>query len=123
MSQFSLNSKKILPHKKLNPKYNRFDLSQEEIDELKSAFQVFEEDDTGRINPKSIIKIFQSLGFDKDNQNIVNMLEYLQGVAINDLISFEQFLEGSEKFLGRNTPEVDLKKIYEMFIDSNENVR
>ena len=122
MSSSIFESKKILPHKKLNSKYSKFDLSKEEIDELKAAFQIFEEDDTGKINPKNIMKIFKSLSYDKDNKNIMSMLEYLQKNSTLGLISFEQFLEACDKFLGKNTPDEDLRKIYDLFIDNNEKV-
>ena len=122
MSKFIFESKKILPQKKQNSKYNKFDLSKEEIDELKAAFQIFEEEDTGKINPKNIIKIFKSLNYDKDHKNIMSMLDYLQKNSTLGLISFEQFLEGCDKFLGKNTPEEDLTKIYELFVESKENV-
>lgn len=113
---------KVTPHKKLNNKYRNFDLSNEEIEELRSAFQTFEEDHSGYINPQKIISIFEYLGYSKENQNIVNMLDYLNKQTDNNQVNFEAFLEAADKFLGKNTPDKDLEKIYEMFTESKEQV-
>jgi Ca2+-binding EF-hand superfamily protein len=122
MSKNEFTSNQILPHKKLNPKYNRFEFSQEELNELKAAFQVFEDEEKGKITPRNIIKIFQSLGYDNNNQNIMNMLQYLETNSVDGKIGFEEFLEGCNKYLGKNTPESDQMKIFRMFSESDENV-
>jgi Ca2+-binding EF-hand superfamily protein len=116
---------KTLPHKKKAVKYNTFDLSPEEVEELKAAFKIFDEQDTGRIYPNSVKQIFESLGYDQNNKHIMKMFEYLtekSKESFDETITFEQFLEACSKFLGRNTPDEDLKPIFELFCDSETNV-
>lgn len=113
---------KVLPHKKQTPKYNNSDLCIEEVDELRAAFKIFE-DENQKINPKNIAKIFIDLGYDTSNKNIIAMFQYLKDVADEEeLINFDQFLEGCVKFLGRNSPDEDMKAIYDMFVESESNV-
>jgi len=113
--------RRVLPHKRLIPKYSKYDLCQEEVDELRSAFRIFEENDSGKINPKNIVAIFNSLGYQNDNQTVISMLNYLSSLSEDSLVSFDQFLEGCSKFLGKNTPTNDLKPIYIMFTEE-ENI-
>lgn len=113
----------VLPHKKAAPKYSTFDLCQDEVEELKEAFKIFDENNTGFINPENISSIFSNLGYDKNNTAIMSMLEYLKYQGTGEGISFEQFLEASSRFLGKNTPEDELRKIFLMYCDSESNVR
>ena len=42
-------------------------LAKEEVDELKSCFELFDEDGSGTIDPAEIKKALESLGLDKRN--------------------------------------------------------
>ncbi len=116
------NIKLILPHKRKIPKYNNYDLYTEEIEELKAAFNVFKENNNEKIKPINITNIFKKLGYDKDNKSIMNLLDYLTTVSDNDLVTFEQFLDGCTKYLGKYSEEDDLRTIYELFVESRDNV-
>ena len=52
-------SKKIMPHKKEKIKQNYYDFCKEEVEELKAAFKIFEEEN-GKINPENIKKCLKS---------------------------------------------------------------
>lgn len=106
----------ILPHKKTNIKFNTLDLCQDEVEELKEAFKIYEKD--RKINPTEIIKIFENLNYDKNNKSIMNMLNYFT----DESITIEQFLEGCDKHLGRHSDETDLRNLFNLFIESEQNV-
>jgi centrin-1 len=53
-------------------------LSQHDFDELKSTFDLFDEEGTGTINPEEIQKILQELGLDKRNESVFQMIKDLE---------------------------------------------
>lgn len=91
----------------------RAHFSNEELDELKSAFALFEEEN-GLLNVEKLSELFINLNFDTKEKNIMNMIISLKE---NKFISFNDFLLGCEKFLGKNLPDEELKKLYASFSD------
>ena len=56
---------------KFNPKkYERPGLTEDEIEEIKEAFDLFDTDGSGQIDPKELKAAMQSLGFEAKNQTI-----------------------------------------------------
>lgn len=108
--------KQLMPSKKIvNSKFKKL-FSTEELDELKSAYAVFE-DENGLINIEKVCQIFSSLGYETNNKNLMEMLNYLKSINKNNMINFNDFLESCEKFLGVNTPDKELKEIYSLFTE------
>jgi centrin-1 len=60
------------------------------LQELKSTFDLFDEDGTGLIDPVEIQKILQELGLDKRNESVFQMIQDLQGKGKQ--IGFDDFL-------------------------------
>jgi Ca2+-binding EF-hand superfamily protein len=64
-----------VPRKNVSKGGNRFDnLSPEEYEEIKQAFELFDTNSTGRINPQELKQAMQSLGFDSRNPTIYDMI-------------------------------------------------
>ncbi len=51
-------------------KYERPGLTEDEIEEIKEAFDLFDTDGSGSIDPKELKAAMQSLGFEAKNQTI-----------------------------------------------------
>ena len=51
-------------------KYERPGLTEDEIEEIKEAFDLFDTDSSGAIDPKELKAAMQSLGFEAKNQTI-----------------------------------------------------
>jgi Ca2+-binding EF-hand superfamily protein len=49
-------------------------LSEEEIEEIREAFNLFDTDGSGTIDPKELKAAMQSLGFEAKNQTIYQMI-------------------------------------------------
>lgn len=116
-------SKKVLPLKKQTPLYfnNKFTL--DEINELREAFKVYE-DENERINPKYIGKMFKDLGFESKQKSVIEMMEFLYTLEDDDhTVSFDQFLEGCLRYFGANSSQDELKDVFDMFTESETNVR
>ena len=54
--------------------YERPGLSEEEIEEIREAFNLFDTDGSGTIDPKELKAAMQSLGFEAKNQTIYQMI-------------------------------------------------
>ncbi len=66
-------------------------MDKEELQELKDCFALFDETQSGYIDPAEVKKALESLGLDKRNAIVAQMLEDMQepGGPIN----FETFVE------------------------------
>ncbi len=58
-------------------KYERPGLTEDEIEEIKEAFDLFDTDGSGSIDPKELKAAMQSLGFEAKNQTIFQMISDL----------------------------------------------
>lgn len=88
-------------------------LSPHDLEELKSTFDLFDEDGTGSIDPLEIQKILQELGLDKRNEAVFQMILDLQGKGKN--INFDEFLEVIYSKLGDTRTKEGLQKIFNLY--------
>lgn len=66
-------------------------LTADEVEEIREAFNLFDTDGSGTIDPNELKAAMQSLGFDKKNPSIYNMVADLsaksKGTSSNSLLS------------------------------------
>ena len=74
----------------LKKKIERAGLTEDEIEEIREAFNLFDTENTGKIDPKELKAAMQSLGFDQKNPTIYNMIADLD--YDNREVEFEEFL-------------------------------
>jgi hypothetical protein len=72
--------------------YERPGLSEEEIEEIREAFNLFDTDGSGTIDPKELKAAMQSLGFEAKNQTIYQMIADIDKDG-NGTIDFDEFLD------------------------------
>ena len=73
-------------------KYERPGLTEDEIEEIKEAFDLFDTDGSGTIDPKELKAAMQSLGFEAKNQTIFQMISDLDKNN-SGAIDFEYFFK------------------------------
>lgn len=78
--------------KRATKSYERPGLSEEEIEEIREAFNLFDTDGSGTIDPKELKAAMQSLGFEAKNQTIYQMIADIDKDG-NGAIDFDEFLE------------------------------
>jgi centrin-1 len=88
-------------------------LSPHDLEELKSTFDLFDDDGTGSIDPQEIQKILQELGLDKRNESVFQMILDLQGKG--KTINFDEFLEVIYSKLGDTRTKEGLLKIFNLY--------
>lgn len=88
-------------------------LNAEDWDELKTTFEVFDEDGSGTIDPAEIDKVLQELGLDKRNPFILNLINGLK--EKNKPISFDEFIDIIASKVGETKTKDGLKRVFALF--------
>ena len=110
------NTKVAEPVKK---KIERPGLSQDEVDEIRQAFDLFDTQQTGKIDPKELKAAMQSLGFDTKNPTIFQMISELDTPDSQKKggIDFDSFVEAINNKLGDKETKDGIRRIFNLFID------
>ena len=90
-------------------------LTEDEIEEIKEAFNLFDTDGSGTIDPKELRAAMQSLGFESKNPTIYAMIADLD--KLGAAIDFETFLDAITDKLGDKESRNGIEKIFQLFDD------
>ena len=90
-------------------------LTEDEIEEIREAFNLFDTDNSGSIDPKELKAAMQSLGFETKNPTIYQMIADLENEGPS--IDFETFLNAITAKLGDKETKPGIKKIFDLFDD------
>lgn len=91
-------------------------LTKEELDELREAFELFDQDHSGTIDARELKAAMESLGYDKKNRTILQTIDSMK----DGQIDFEMFVDMMTARMG--TSAEDMKKVFALF-DENSNGR
>ena len=93
-------------------------LTEEDYNELKATFDVFDEDKSGTIDPAEISKVLEELGLDKRNPFILSLILALKDK--NKPVSFDEFVDSVASRVGETRTKEGLRKVFSHF-DHDEN--
>mmetsp|Transcript_66983 Transcript_66983/g.187026 ORF Transcript_66983/g.187026 Transcript_66983/m.187026 type:complete len:168 (-) Transcript_66983:35-538(-) len=96
-------------------KYERPGITQDEIEEIKEAFDLFDVDGTQRINPKDLKMAIQSLNL-RRNQVVQHMLSDLERQGAKPL-DFSGFVDLMSAKMGERDTREDVSKVFRLFDD------
>ena len=96
--------------------YERPGLSKEEIEEIREAFNLFDTDGSGSIDPRELKSAMQSLGFEAKNQTIFQMISDLDKNKSGS-IDFEEFLDMMTARMSDKDTREDIAKVFRLFDD------
>ena len=96
--------------------------SNEENDDLRQAFDLFDVKENGKIDPNEINETMKPLGFDTKNPTIFQIIEDLDTPESkkNGGISFSQFSESMNKRLGDKESKEGARRIFDLFVDDTK---
>ena len=92
----------------MNQKFNT-------IEEIKEAFNLFDTDGSGTIDPRELRAAMQSLGFESKNPTIYAMIADLD--KLGAAIDFDTFLDAITDKLGDKESKPGIEKIFRLFDD------
>ena len=103
-----------------NPKnYEKNGLTEDEVLEIKEAFDLFDTDNSGTIDTEELKQALTNLGIDAKNQTLQNMMNDIDKNQ-SGTIDFNEFIElMTAKISDKDTPE-DLKKVFYLFIGDDD---
>ena len=97
--------------------FDRPGLTEDEVEEIREAFALFDTDNSGRIDPKELKAAMQSLGFEKKNPTIYNMIADLDTHEHAEGIDFQAFLLAITDKLGNKESRDGIARIFDLFDD------
>eukprot|EP00574_Skeletonema_japonicum_P006797 CAMPEP_0201717070 /NCGR_PEP_ID=MMETSP0593-20130828/2907_1 /ASSEMBLY_ACC=CAM_ASM_000672 /TAXON_ID=267983 /ORGANISM="Skeletonema japonicum, Strain CCMP2506" /LENGTH=160 /DNA_ID=CAMNT_0048207037 /DNA_START=77 /DNA_END=559 /DNA_ORIENTATION=- len=100
----------------LNQASSRPGLSGDEVEELRQAFDLFDTDGGGTIDPKELRAAMRSLGLETKNQTVYQMIQDIDKDAKGE-IDFDEFLDLMTSKLAGSDTEEDVQKIFNLFDD------
>ena len=90
-------------------------LTEDEIEEIREAFSMFDTNGTGRIDPKELKAAMHSLGFEKKSPTVYEMICDLE--AEGGEVDFEIFLDAISNKLGNRETKDGIERIFDLFDD------
>ncbi len=100
-------------------KYEKNGLTEEEVMEIKEAFDLFDNDKSGTIDTNELKQALKNLGIDAKNQTLSNMMADLDKDN-SGTIDFDEFIDMmTAKMSDRDTRE-DLEKVFKLFLGDDQ---
>ena len=98
-------------------------LSNEEIKELRQAFELFDSSGEGKLNPKELISSMKSLHFDTKNPTIFSLIADLDTIEAkkNGGITFDEYVLSINSKLHDKESKEGIRRIFDLFIDNPNN--
>merc|ERR1711964_347746 len=100
---------------KFDPRhFERPGVSLDEIEEIKEAFDMFDKDGSGSIEPKELMDAMKKLGFDHDNEIVYQMIGDLDKDHSGE-IEFDEFLGMMSAKMPSDPTREDIAKVFPLF--------
>jgi Ca2+-binding EF-hand superfamily protein len=93
-------------------------LAAEDYEELVHTFQVFDEDNSGTIDPVEINKVLEELGLDRRNPFVLNLINGLKDK--NKPIGLDEFIDTIASRVGETKTKDGIRRVFALY-DKDEN--
>jgi Ca2+-binding EF-hand superfamily protein len=115
-----VTTNKVEKREEWNPKkYEKNGLTEDEVNEIKEAFDLFDSDKSGEIDSEELKQALKNLGIDAKNQTLANMMADLDKDG-SGKIDFDEFINMmTAKMSDRDTRE-DLQKVFRLFLGDDD---
>ena len=94
--------------------YVRPGLTEDDIEEIKEAFDLFDSDGSGTVEPRELKSAMVSLGFEAKNATLFHVVTELDKDGSGS-IDFEEFLGMMTSQMGDHDSKDDIRKIFTLF--------
>ena len=99
--------------------YEKSGLTEDEVMEIKEAFDLFDSDGSGEIDTDELKQALSNLGIDAKNQTLQNMINDIDKNN-SGTIDFDEFIEMMTAKMSDKDTREDLKKVFDLFIGDDE---
>lgn len=120
MNKSKTTTKTVSKSNEFNPKkYEKNGLTEDEVLEIKDAFDLFDSDKSGQIDTEELKQALRNLGIDAKNQTLQNMMNDLDKDKSGQ-IDFDEFIDlMTAKMSDKDTRE-DLEKVFRLFLGDDD---
>merc|ERR1712031_135706 len=95
-------------------------LTEEQLDEIREAFSLFDADASGMIDVRELKAAMRALGFEVKNEELKKMVTDIDNDG-NGTIEFVEFLSMMTGKMGEKDSREDIEKVFKLFDDDNTN--
>merc|ERR1711885_103874 len=95
-------------------------LTDEQLDEIREAFSLFDSDASGMIDVRELKAAMRALGFEVKNEELKKMVTDIDNDG-NGTIEFTEFLQMMTGKMGEKDTREDIEKVFKLFDDDNTN--
>merc|ERR1711879_618479 len=95
-------------------------LSDEQLDEIREAFSLFDSDASGMIDVRELKAAMRALGFEVKNEELKKMVTDIDNDG-NGTTEFSEFLQMMTGKMGEKDTREDIEKVFKLFDDDNTN--
>merc|ERR1712100_597858 len=95
-------------------------LTDEQLDEIREAFSLFDADASGMIDIRELKAAMRAIGFEVKNEELKKMVADIDNDG-NGTIEFAEFLAMMTGKMGEKDTREDIEKVFKLFDDDNPN--
>ena len=99
--------------------YEKNGLTEDEVMEIKEAFDLFDTDKSGEIDTDELKQGLSNLGIDAKNQTLQNMINDIDKNQ-SGTIDFDEFIDMMTAKMSDKDTREDLKKVFDLFLGDDE---
>lgn len=99
--------------------YEKNGLTEDEVMEIKEAFDLFDTDKSGEIDTDELKQALSNLGIDAKNQTLQNMINDIDKNQ-SGTIDFDEFIDMMTAKMSDKDTREDLKKVFDLFLGDDE---
>eukprot|EP00762_Andalucia_godoyi_P003924 ANDGO_05631.mRNA.1 Caltractin len=104
------------PRSRIRAKKPKFELSEEQKQEIREAFDLFDTEKTGRIDAHEMKVAMRALGFDVKKEQVLKLMEEFDRDGTGS-IEFSDFLEIMTEKIAQRDPNEEVLKAFRLFDD------
>lgn len=112
---FAKNKPEPEPEPEQEPESKQMELPEGDLSELKQAFDLFDVQEVGRINPKDTVEAMKAINFNEKNPQLFTIMEDLQEVG--DSVDFPTFAWHIVSRITDKKSKDGLKTIFNLYVD------
>merc|ERR1712005_31035 len=95
-------------------------LSEEQVEEIREAFSLFDSDASGAIDVRELKAAMRALGFEVKNEELKKMVTDVDNDG-NGTIEFSEFLSMMTAKMGEKDSREDIEKVFKLFDSDSSN--
>jgi len=100
------------------PKAKKRDLTEEQLQEIKEAFDLFDSEGKNQVDPKELKIAMRALGFEINKEDLKRLINQFERTN-NGMMCYDDFLDIMSEKISERDPIDELKKSFKLLLDDD----